>query len=181
MFFYVLLTPPLLATVIMIWRLRSMEKHDKVLYRFCEIRRQTMSLIRERNFDLTPEDYLALRQVAEATSATIHDYNSFKIYIFNFRKFLAAIRRMEKLEVTLTHGRELKPEITMLRNRFADAMLFAFVTFTPFFKSERVLLVFHHTCSALAKLGIAYFKTKARGMAEIASFVEREKQTPTFS
>lgn len=87
MTYYIFMTPVLLMIVAMILRLRALKKHDKVLYAFCQLRRDTMSLIREHNYDLCRQDYIALRDIEDGLSDTIHDYNMHKVYLFNFRKF----------------------------------------------------------------------------------------------
>lgn len=178
MLFYIFMTPILTGLVIAVWRLHEMQKHDSVLYRFCQVRRETMALIREKNFQLTREDYIALRQMAEVTGATIHDYNSHKIYLFNLFKFLEAIRRHKKLEVAIHDGLEMKGEILALRNKFGDALMFAFLRFTPF--SAVLLSGSKYVFTALAKLGINYFRTQARRVLEVDSWVETQKHTPTF-
>ena len=171
------MTPPLLASLYMILHLHNMRKHDQVLYRFCQLRREAMSLIREHNFNLTKEDYVALREITEVTSATIHDYNRCKIYLFNFRRLLRTIRQIENLEPKINKGRALKGQIKGLRNRFGDAMVFAFFTFTPFLKYETALRVFTGALMALTKVGVG----KARRVIEVLSWLEAERRTPTFS
>lgn len=92
MMFYIAMVPVLLASAYMLLTLRALAKHDKVLYAFCDLRRDIMTVLREHAFDLTREDYIALREIEQATSATIHDYRFCKIYLFNFRKFREAMR-----------------------------------------------------------------------------------------
>ena len=104
MTFYVILTPVLIGALYMILRLRGLKKHDEVLYMFCQVRRETMDLIREHNFELAEEDYSALKEIADVTGATIHDYQLCKIYVFNFRRFLTAIRRFKEWSERLTQG-----------------------------------------------------------------------------
>src|ERR1051325_11872039 len=102
MSFYIAVAPILLTSAYMVLKLRALTKHDKVLYSFCDVRRDVMSVLREHAFDLTKEDYIALRDIEEVASDTILDYHNFKIYIFNFRKFRAAVRRLEGIE-TVEH------------------------------------------------------------------------------
>src|SRR5688572_20065178 len=122
MMFYFFMIPALLITVGMILRLRKLTKHDRVLYAFCQVRRDTMDLIRKYNLDLTKEDYVALRYIERATSDTIHDYNFCKVYIFNFRRFSAALRRLGPLETETVDGVNLKEEIEVLRAKYKYAL-----------------------------------------------------------
>jgi hypothetical protein len=132
MTFYIALTPILLASAYMLLTLRALTKHDKVLYAFCDVRRDVMSVLRNHAFELTREDYIALREIEDVTSATIHDYHICKIYLFNFRKFRAAVRRLEGIEVHVNKGLVLAHEIVRLKNDYRRALLFGFFTFTPF-------------------------------------------------
>lgn len=181
MAFYIFTVPVILASLYMILALRAVRKHDQVLYRFCQVRRDTMSLIREHNLALTKDDYFALREIVDATSATIHDYQLCKIYVFNFRKFLAAIRRFKDMELKINRGDLLKHEIVRLRNDFGRALVFSFFTFTPFFKTELALKALTGTLSGLATLGGKYMKAKVSRALEILSWIELEKRALSYN
>lgn len=170
MTYYIFMTPVLLMIVAMILRLRALKKHDKVLYAFCQLRRDTMSLIREHNYDLCRQDYIALRDIEDGLSDTIHDYNMHKVYLFNFRKFSAALRRL-KPQMNITSGERLRPEITRLRRSCGQVLILAFFTFTPFLKHEIAIKALRRTLIAIATLSGAYLRAKLRRRVEILSWV----------
>ena len=174
--FYIFTVPVVLASLYMLLCLRGLSKHDRVLYAFCDVRRDTMSILRQYAHDLSKEDYIALRDIERATSATIHDYNLHKIYLFNFRKFRAALRRIEGLGLEPNHGHALKHEIVRLKNSYSRALLFAFFTFTPFLKSEVVLRAVHSVLSALARLGVA----RVTSVLNTLSWVEIQKRALNY-
>ncbi len=173
MFFYALITPPLLASVCMLFYLRRLKKHDKVLYRFCQLRRDTMSQIRERNFDLRVEDYVALRQLLDRTSETIHDFNNCKVSLFNIRNYSIQVHRAKSLEETSV---ERAPEIQELTGRYALAMLVAFFTFTPLIKSELVLRGLPFILKFLASISGNYLKAKVKKTEEIVTWIKQESE-----
>jgi hypothetical protein len=173
MFFYALVTPPLLASIYMLFHLRRLKKHDKVLYRFCQLRRETMSLIRKGNFDLKLEDYIALRQLLEKTSETIHDFNNCKVSLFNIRNYSIQVHRAKSLEETSV---ERAPEIQELTGQYALAMLVAFFTFTPFIKSELVLRGFPFILKVLASISGNYLKGKLKKVEEIVAWIRHESE-----
>ncbi len=181
MTFYIFIVPVILVSLYMILLLRGLKKHDQVLYAFCQVRRDAMSLVREHNLALTRDDYLALREIVDATSATIHDYNLCKIYVFNFRRFLAAIRRFKGIELKTNEGEVLKYEIVRLRNSFGRALVFSFFTFTPFLKSELVLKLLQRTLTGLATLGGNYVRARTSRVLTILSWIEVEKRMLNYS
>ena len=175
MTFYIFMVPVLLWMFAMAMRLRALTNHDRVLYNFCQVRRDTMKLIREHNFSLSREDYIALRQIEIAASHTIHDYNLCKVYMFNLRRFAAALRRLKPLEVERRDGLHLKQEIETIKHKFEVALFVAFFTFTPFLAHEIILKASKKTLLALARIGGNYFREKNKRMVEVLSWVQRAK------
>ena len=156
----------------MLFYLRRLKKHDKVLYRFCQLRRETMSIIREANFDLKPEDYAVLRALVEKTSDTIHDFNNCKVSLFNVRKLSEQVSRAKMIEALDVEN----PQIQKLCLGYTLAMLRAFFTFTPFIKSELGLRVAPYLLRALASLGGNYLKIQVKKMNELILWIKQESE-----
>lgn len=130
MLFYLLFVPANILLFIMFRDLRNMKKHDCVLFRFCQIRRDIMFILRDEGFKLSKQDYRVLRFLLDITSEMIHNYNQCKITVFNLRWFMSWLKeyrkkagKVEKLETT-------NPKINAIRERFKVAMLQAFLSYT---------------------------------------------------
>ena len=173
MFFYFLIVPALVACLCEIYRLRKLEKHDIVLYKFCEIRRLVMARIREDNFNLSKDDYVALRQLAEAASLTIHDYNEWKTSLFNFRKFKECVRKIKNWDKIIEERKIANPDILALYKEYIYAMFFAFLTYTPFIKSEMGFRAMSISLNGIAHISMGKFK---RNLIRIAEFIDWVKQ-----
>ncbi len=130
MYFYFLIIPVLIGSCYMIWRLRRMAKHDRVLFRFCQNRRDIMAIIRGRNFDLPREDYIALRELLEVTNNTIHEYNVHKTSLFDFRKFIRDAQRLNSIRRKMEELDNMNTDVAHLYHKFGLSMLYAFFTYT---------------------------------------------------
>lgn len=91
----------LISTLILkIYELQSINKHDKILYAFCQIRRDIIKLIREQNIDLSSLHYNELKKLLEIVNSVIHDFNDWKASIFNLRSLIRTIKKnAQKIEV----------------------------------------------------------------------------------
>ena len=148
-FLYLLFIPFALWSVVTIYQLRAMKRHDRVLFRFCQIRRDTMAYLRSNYETLTKEDYDRSLQLLEQLNATIHFYDEHKISTFNVRPFVVFLRTMKNSaeHVDCMAARDRGP-VAVLSRRCSQAFTFAFFSFTPWIKSEVtfrivVLLVKH--------------------------------------
>jgi hypothetical protein len=154
--FYVAVVPALLMSAYMIMRLRDLKKHDTVLYRFCEIRRGIMRLLRERGTTLSQHDYVAVRTLVDAINTMIHNYRSDKRLMFNGRAFLRYMREYHVTSATVDRLNNIEdPEIQHLRDETGLAMAIAFYKYTPFLALQIVILAF----SLLARLGWRRMRT----------------------
>lgn len=138
--FYVFMVPLLLLLFYMIIYLRKLKKHDIVLYKFCQLRREAISILAEKNFNLSRDEYFSVRNLITILNSTIHNYNEYKTAIFDMRKLLKHFRdlktsakEIEKLELPQNQ------QIEKLYNKFLFSMFYAFFAYTPFLKSEIIL------------------------------------------
>lgn len=175
--FYFFIIPTLLFLIYQIFRLRSITKHDKILFGFCQNRREMMKLIRDKNQTLSIEDYQALRELVEMTNKTIHNFNHYKPVLFNFRRFIEYVRNAQEVDNKFKEHQFGSQEIAELYNRFFLTLLGAFFTFTPLIKSEIVLRASIYFFKALAKLGAR----KAKRVIELLTWVEKEADEHNLS
>jgi len=152
--FYFLIIPGLVISLGMLLHFRRIEKHDKVLYRFCQVRRDIMTILRRDLLEVNREKYFGLRVLLDGTSNAIHYYNDNKTTLFNFREFckwLGDAKRsaeaMEKLKLPND------PEVLEIRDRFAQAMVCGFCAYTPFLRTEAGFAVSLFLLKAMAKAG----------------------------
>lgn len=161
MYFYFLIIPSLVMLTGMLFALYKMTKHDRVLYRFCQIRRETMALLRKRGFSLPENDYLALKQLLHGLDITIHNYNTCKYTVFNYRYLT---RKLEELknETSKFKAKKAKTrEIVQLTDKFRHTMIYAFLSYTPFLRSQWIIKFILLLLKILVKLGVRKFSTLA--------------------
>lgn len=172
--FYVLVIPSFVLSILMVAYLLSLKKHDRVLYNFCQIRRDAIKLIDERGITGDRVAYHSVRHLLNSLNLMIHNYDGCKQQVFNIRKLVAILkdckhisRQVEKISIPDDH------EVVELHLRFKRSMILAFLAYTPFIRSEVTAFLFYKLFSLLAKSGITSLKKAAEYMGwlvdEIAS------------
>ena len=125
---------------------RRHEKHDRVLFAFCQIRRDLMAELRERFDSLSPEEYESAEFLLGMLNKVIRHYRSHKTFMFNLRK----ARRMIRNDLRHYHvvQKRIHKQLSMvppntkiakLYSDFSRAVMAGFLTYTPFILSEIVL------------------------------------------
>ncbi|MGR3913016.1 MAG: hypothetical protein OD918_00575 [Gammaproteobacteria bacterium] len=117
-------------------------KHDRVLFPFCQLRRDVMQFLRETAFKkpqvLSREEYASARRLVEALDVTIRNYNRHKTVMFNLRKVethLRAYRQSAKPAPALPDN----PRIREFHDRFRGLLVKACIAYTPWIRSELFL------------------------------------------
>lgn len=154
MLFYILFGPSAFLLLIMLIVLRKITKHDNVLFPFCQIRRDIMSLINEEASQINKTDYKVLRTLLDATNMTIHEFNHFKITIFNLRWFIAWLKKYKKDVVSIDKLSTTHAQINKLKDKYRIAMFRAFGSYTPLIKSQIIVIIFLAILQFLFKLGL---------------------------
>lgn len=152
-FYVMLMLTSVVLNLVMVWKLRIMKKHDTVLYRFCQIRREIMKIFRDRGFEMPKHDYLAMRQLLDFVNATIHNFDAFKASVFDVR----ALRKM--IETCRKKGAPLNdkvlvpkdPEALKIYEQTWHAATAAFYAYTPFIRSESALRLLFRVILAWAR------------------------------
>ncbi len=167
------MVPPLLVSLYMLIMLHRIGRHDRALFNICHNRRNAMRVLRDGD-GLTRQDYIALRDLLEAQSLTIHEFDSCKTHIFNLRWFIAYMRRAKKLDHKFKETKITNEVIAHLYDEFDASIIYAMLSFTPFLKSEYLLRFLVFAFRALARLGGNYFKAYARHLAELSTWIQDE-------
>ena len=123
---------------------KEMQKHDQVLFLFCELRRDIMAFLHENAFQksdtLSCEEYRFVRRLLNTLDDAIHNDNDHKTLMFNMRKMVKYIRQYRH---TLKQSGALEltdnPEIQGFHTRFVLCLAKAFFAYTPLIRWELAL------------------------------------------
>lgn len=154
------------ATYCCIW-LRRVARHDRVLFPFCQLRRDIMRFLREHMPKeanaLSREEYRSILRLVAVVGVTIHHYNQHKTLMFNLReieRYLNEYRAtLKETPINLTDNAEIQE----LHARFVRCLAEAFLAYTPMIRSERALRV----------LVWAYRTTSARLSRDVVEIAEQ--------
>ncbi|WOV91930.1 MAG: hypothetical protein R1F54_04700 [Candidatus Zeuxoniibacter abyssi] len=125
----------------------AIKKHDRVLFRFCQIRRDLMKDLRDRyDTTLNQQEWQAAKFLLEKLNGVIQHYHSHKTTMFNLRKVRQMIKSdLQKYKETQQEIKARLPEVPKdtkvyeLYGDFARASWQSFFTYTPFIRTEIIL------------------------------------------
>ncbi len=132
---YFLLIPVSVFLFYQFSRLRSLAKHDKILFPICQIRRDIMSFFMKNGVEISEVNYREALDLLKAVDITIHYYNPLKTNFFNLRRFqehVTKTREGKKIINKLSKNEEIRD----LQGRFGNAIIKGFLAYTPFVRSE---------------------------------------------
>lgn len=153
--FYLLFIPAFFISCLMIVHLQRLKKHDLVLYRFCQVRRESMQFLRNNWEDLPREEYIALRKLLKILNTTINRYNDHKTVLFNLRRFVERVREFEYFSKKVEQTEIPKTvEIQQLYKKTSISFLYGFFAYTPLIKSEIFIKISLIIISFLTMLGV---------------------------
>lgn len=128
------------------YSVKKHQKHDYVLFRFCQIRRDLMEELRGRFDTLTPCEYEAAEFLLSALNGIIRHYHNHKITMFNLRKMRRIVESdlqcHQKVREDVKQQLSRVPsdtKISVLYNDFFRAATVAFLSYTPFIRCEIIL------------------------------------------
>ena len=167
--FYLLVVPALLMQAVMLAYLYQLRRHDSVLYRFCQIRRDVMALLREQSETLSPEEYHDARELLDVLGFTIHNYQDQKSTMFDGRKFLRFRRSAERVRQARHSD---NPQLVELHKRTAMALVRGFIAYTPFFASELALRLVLFGARTLGSMGVRKMRRALTVIEETALLLQ---------
>lgn len=148
--------------------LLRLRKDDRVLYRFCELRSETVQFIANHVEDLTPDDYLYARYMLEVMNSSVTAFKINRHHFFNLRAFLAFLRTYDMSAVDIQKvPRSERPELMEIERQLGAAMSKGFLAYTPFIRSEigaRVLIL---VAAFVARLGLRTVANRGRELGEL--------------
>ena len=123
-------------------RQKEMQKHDRVLFPFCQLRRKIMcflyiNVIEDTN-SLSPAEYRFVRRLLNVLDAAIHDYNQHKTLMFNMRKIAKHLKMYRKMSKAALETPD-HPEIREFHERIHRLQIAAFLAYTPLIRWELAL------------------------------------------
>jgi len=177
--FYLLILPISCFFLFQVYQLREMKKHDEHLFRFCELRRDSIDLLSNEYETSSRNDYVALRKLIEALNNTIHNYKSHKTVIFNFRLFARYLREFKSLEEKADEISTNNQDLLNLICRMQVSVFEAFLAYTPFFKSEIIVSITIRVLSAAVDSGISSVRKYRNSLVEVVEKIEHLKHTST--
>lgn len=123
-------------------RIKKVDKHDQVLFPFCQLRRDIMRHLLDNLDTLTPEEYRPLRKLLTMLDNTIHNYNQHKTFLFNYRKIPGHIKKHQvarkKMEKNAPGS---NPDTRKFYQRFIQCLAKAILAYTPLLRSELILRI----------------------------------------
>lgn len=131
MFYEIVVVLAVLITVFQISTLYKVRKHDRILYRICQIRRDAMNVLRQRGLELGRDDYGELRVMIEVMNTAIENYKDHRMIIFNFRSMWSYFKVYKNNTKNIVRYEPTDKEILQIRDALIRAILRGFLTYTP--------------------------------------------------
>ena len=123
-------------------RQKEMQKHDRVLFPFCQLRRDVMHFLYmnviENTDSLSPSEYKFVRRLLDGLDVTIHNYNQHKTLMFNVRKIAEYLKMYRKVSKAALETPD-HPEIREFHVRIHRLLVAAFLAYTPLIRWELAL------------------------------------------
>ena len=123
-------------------RQKEMQKHNRVLFPFCQLRRDVMRFLYinaiENAGSLSSEEYKFVRQLLNVLDRTIHNYNQHKTLTFNIRKIAKHLKIYRKVSKAVLETPD-HPDIREFHERIHRLQVAAFFAYTPLVRWELAL------------------------------------------
>lgn len=177
--FLLLITIAIFLLVIQAYKLLEVKKHDKHLFRFCNLRREAVKYLSCSYQDLSRNDYIALRKTIETLNGIIGSYKEHKTVVFNFRLFVRYLNDLKEFEKTTekisTNNEKIKDFIRSLHKLIFKA----FLAYTPYFKSEIAFYLIVQLFSFGVRAGVNSLKDYLSSLEEAKKMVNAFNQSVT--
>ena len=123
-------------------RQKEMQKHDRVLFPFRQLRRDIIRFLYmnviENPGSLSPAEYKSVRWLLNVLDGTIHNCNQHKTLMFNVQKIAKHLKMYRKVSKTALEipGH---PEIREFHERIHRLLVAAFLAYTPLIRWDLAL------------------------------------------
>lgn len=179
--YYVITSLVAIFLIYQYFKFKAIEKHDCHLFRFCQLRRDTLSFIAENQQSLTREEYHAARQLLDGLNTIIEHYHHKKMIIFDLRRFARHVQKLKNMEGQTDQIVVNNSEINDLKVRFQKSMVLSFLAYTPFLKSEIAIWLVKTALRIMARSGQKKIDTYLTSLTDIKVLVDRFKDTNKFA
>lgn len=176
-FFLVLLVMLLFFQFYSNRKLKNINKHDKILFFFCDHRRDIMKYLRKDGFNISLKEFKEIKQILSITSNSIHYFDTHKTTTFNFRVMKKLIiegkKNIEKVRIIPSDNEKIQA----FQFEFVNNYLMVVFTFTPFMKPRfRFYIIFSllKLVIKIGKLGIKIGIEKAKEAIKYLLWYENE-------
>lgn len=168
--FYLLVVPVVILQLVMLFKLYHLRKHDRVLYRFCQVRRELMELLREKGQNMSSRDHDFARHMVASLHSAIHNFKDHKKRMFDFwliveaaRQFRISVEDLKSLPTTDNR------KLLQVKQKFGRSIVLALIAYTPIVGFRPMI----HIIDFLMWLGARFLADKTQNLR---NFVELYKQ-----
>jgi hypothetical protein len=175
--FYITVIPILFYSIFIIVKLRNLKKHDIILFSFCGLRRDAMQLLRDRGYELGEDNYKSIKRLLKILNHAIHEYNDNKLSFFNFRAFYRSAKQFKDSTKQIEKFQAPSDEeISILVRRLSVTMIYSFLAYTPFLKSEIILRLATSFFRILTNTSIDYISKRTNVMFDAFTLLFQQSQ-----
>ena len=123
-------------------RQKEMQKHDRVLFPFCGLRRDVMHFmymnVIEDTGSLSPAEHKLIRRLLNVLDSAIRNYNQHKTSMFDVRKIAKHLKVYRKVSRVAFEVQD-HPQIREFHERTHRLLIAAFLAYTPLIRWELAL------------------------------------------
>lgn len=153
-FFWLLVGIFCVTAIPMAMSIQQMRKHDQILFKICQLRRECFQFMREQDAHLTRNDYISMRLLIKILNFTIKRYGDYKTVLFDYRMYYKYFKDNERsFHRTAKVLHTDNEEVMALFKKFRICLFDAFFTFTPLLKSEIICRFVLFSMETAAKAG----------------------------
>ncbi|WP_310697417.1 hypothetical protein [Marinospirillum sp.] len=179
--YYVIASLVAVFLIYQIIKFKSIEKHDRHLFRFCQLRRDTLAFIADNQHQLTREEYHAARQLLDGLNTIIEHYHNKKMIIFDLRRFARHVQKLKSMEGKADQITVDNKQINDLKLRFQYNMVRSFLAYTPFLKSEVAMWLVKVLLQFMAKTGKKKIDKYLTSLKDVKLLVDRFNDTNKYA
>jgi len=152
--FYYIVIPILLLQFYALVKVYKIRRNDSVLYRFCDLRRSIMRVLREE--ELSSSDYIEVRNLLEAINDAISNFNHYKVHIFSIKN-ISVLSNIAKSDIRESEAKRASIDNNKIKEfytEFGYALFRAIMAYTPFMKTRIGFAIVKAIIKISIKLGI---------------------------
>jgi len=165
--FKFLIIPILLMQIYYLIKFYYIKNHDKVLFNYCQLRRDIMTKLRKDGLILNDNDFRVLTELTNYVDHIIHYYKLHKKHTFRLKNFLEFLKKSQNTvkkvnRLNNTNNEEVKTFI----DKAGYYTIFGIVRHTPFFFSQVML----HILVFFSKILIHRVNVKSTTLVKMATY-----------